>query len=603
MSDWQKMLDILMHEKPEDYNNDDVNPLIKEVTEYLYKILLFLKGDLENEKVLVKDEKTKNEVEQIMDIDYYDIKCRILNSNVICSQMQGIQKANGVFQNTVIKEYINSPSFYKRHKIKKYDLKNLHQAVCKNMFKKIGNSYKNNTYLWVAMDVDADEQTEQSQLNSSFIEESRRSIKLEIISSEILSYDGYIFDMLRDTPGSTRESIKEIYRPYLVEYYVELKKLGEQQRTFLQQMYNMKGWYKAKLADMTTDMDTKDSIIFEGVFAHSASPVEYENKKLVICDKRVDSGAMNKINSKYNMDEIGFTSDADIQNELKKIFKDVRFQTTRIYKVGNGNCIYNYGKNRIIRKRFFYDIGFDMHVNVDANSKKTEEKYKAALKNIRRAKPHCIILSHWDEDHFRGCVYAKKDIFDTRWIAPNIKNSEQKGNAKRLLIYLHRIGSLMVVKRGYAREIVIRHAKNSQMILYVGNRKRGTDKEITNCNCQGIAIRMENNIANYRKIRCLMEGDLPYMSLPPEANFATENPYDYLVVPHHGAKMDCSLLNTKGNKHGQAVICCTNNINANRPSKNHKDALINCYNDVKTTEESSCYIQLNLRKSKNMRII
>lgn len=66
--------------------------------------------------------------------------------------------------------------------------------------------------------------------------------------------------------------------------------------------------------------------------------------------------------------------------------------------------------------------------------------------------------------------------------------------------------------------------------------------------------------------------------------------------------MDSSLLKVTGKKDGQAVICCRNNIADNRPNKNHRDELIKCYNDVKTTEESRFYIQLDLRKRKRMRI-
>jgi len=40
----------------------------------------------------------------------------------------------------------------------------------------------------------------------------------------------------------------------------------------------------------------------------------------------------------------------------------------------------------------------------------------------------------------------------------------------------------------------------------------------------------------------MMQGDVPYKSLPEAAKFETENPYEYLVVPHHGSQMDYSLL-------------------------------------------------------------
>ena len=161
----------------------------------------------------------------------------------------------------------------------------------------------------------------------------------------------------------------------------------------------------------------------------------------------------------------------------------------------------------------------------------------------------------------------------------------------------------MVVERGTAREIVIQHSIKSRMTLYVGKRKRGTDRKITNCNSQGIAVHMENDTAHYGKIRCLMQGDVPYSSLPPHANFALQNPYEYLVAPHHGAEMDCSLLRTAVKRDGQAVICCTGEMKENRPEKNHLWELKRCYYDVKTTAQAQQYIQFDLRRKNHMCIL
>jgi hypothetical protein len=118
-------------------------------------------------------------------------------------------------------------------------------------------------------------------------------------------------------------------------------------------MHQEKGWYQAALTDRTTVVNGEEFIIFDGVFVHSASPVEYEGKKLVIRDRRVDCDALDKINSTYNMNKVNCTSDANIQRELHNLFDGVDFQTTRVYKVGNGNCIYNYGKKGNKEKRFF----------------------------------------------------------------------------------------------------------------------------------------------------------------------------------------------------------------------------------------------------------
>lgn len=57
--------------------------------------------------------------------------------------------------------------------------------------------------------------------------------------------------------------------------------------------------------------DAKEGSVFEGVFVHSASPVKYEKKKLVILDDCVDREALNRIDGTYNMNEVNSASDDD----------------------------------------------------------------------------------------------------------------------------------------------------------------------------------------------------------------------------------------------------------------------------------------------------
>jgi beta-lactamase superfamily II metal-dependent hydrolase len=471
----------------------------------------------------------------------------------------------------------------------------------------MGDSGNNEISVWVGveMDEDSDEVREDEVAWLEMISEMEdgRSIPLAIVSQDILNYDGYVFERLQTGSNEIKEIIREMYRPYLVEYYIDPKELGEKQSDFLRQMCQEKTWYKAELVDANTD--TKGGIAFQGVFVHTASPVEYEGKKLVIGGTIAEQKDLNKIKNTYNMAAVTCALDTDVQKELANLFKGVRFQTAKVYNVGNGNCIYFYGKKECREKRFFYDIGFDMHVHIGDDPRMMEQEYRVALQDIRESKPDCIILSHWDEDHFRGCAYAEKELFDTRWIAPGINSSEKKANAKRFLLYLYYIGSLMVVDRNAvsARAIAISHSNKSKMTLYVGKRQSGTDRKITKCNCEGVAICMEDGaFLRGSKIRCLMQGDVPYMSLPPAARTNKTNHYDYLVAPHHGAEMDCSSLSAHGKKDGQAVICCTGETGKNRPNEAHLEELQNCYAGVKTTAQANEYIQLDLRRKNRMRI-
>jgi beta-lactamase superfamily II metal-dependent hydrolase len=457
--------------------------------------------------------------------------------------------------------------------------------------------------VWVGMDVDEDGETERTWEDSIVHVEGRNIIKLEIISDDIMNYDRYVFDILRSESNNTiKDTIREIYRPYLLEYYIDLDEKDERQSNFLQQMFQGNGWYGAYLVDENTDIDSSDSIIFKGVFAHSTSPVEYENRKLVIKANKADKVAFDKINKTYDTSKINPADDNEIKMKLKELFEGVSFVKTDVYKVGNGNCIINYvNKNEEDEeRRFFYDIGY-------GTGACTGVKYKDALESINSktiSNLNCIILSHWDTDHFNGYVYANENIYNIMWIAPFIENKEKKLNAKRLMSYLDSINRLMVVARNPARKAIeIVCSVNSKMILYVGGKKRGIDNKITSCNREGIALYMENDKTSSGKIRCLMLGDVPYKSLPEAANFSGENPYDYLVAPHHGAEMDCSLLqkpNVPDKNRGQAVICCDGNSENNRPNEKHLKALQECYEKVMNTESAIIsYIELDLQKKDN----
>lgn len=595
MNDWENLYEILKDEAKKELETGESvyeNPLLKNAVNYMYGILEFLVDDVKEGNVAEFDDETKKIVQQFAQWHTgLDMKTDMLDRDReidIEYKKEVMQRAGKIFENKAIKEYLNSNLFYATHRIKKCGL---HQKICKEIFENIDN----NNEIFVSVEWDTEEEARLEE----FFSGSEEHIKLEVVSAEILAYDEYVFDRLED-PGVSGY-IREIYRPYLVEYYVDARELNQNQRLFLQRMYENRGWYKAALTD---EIDTDEGNIFGGTFIHSASPVVYQGRKIKIIDSNVDISILNSIKKTYDTSRISCCKDADIKKELEELFADVRFETTRVYKVGNGNCIYNYGKKGTKEMRFFYDIGFDMSAYIGKNpTKRSKNQYIKALYSIGHMKPECVILSHWDEDHFRACVYANKAVFEKKWVAPYIYTSENKANAKRLFLYLYKIGSLMVVQRGIARDIVVQHGVQRKMTLFVGKRQKGTDKKITKCNCEGIALYLENDTARYGKIKCLMQGDVPYMSLPLQTNFAKENPYTYLVAPHHGAEMDCSMLMGALKKDGQAVICCTNDTSKNRPEINHLNALTKCYDKVECTETASHYIQFDLRKKKVMNIV
>lgn len=505
-----------------------------------------------------------------------------------------------------IQELFSGDAYFQQNIVAKCNPNQLHHRICKCIFREIRNMKKNGNYFWVQMDHDDSWIRNQAGEMNGF--EPGEYIRLSLLSESAIAYDNIIFTLLGEGETQDSQYIYESYRPFFMEYYIETESLNDAQRDFLRRMdretegngrngndgYGGYGWYRAHFAD--GDESAEDgSVLFRGVYAFSASPVEYGGRKLIIDTTGLDQAAADKINSTYQIPVKCCASDRDICQQLEKIFDGVAFHNTRVYKVGNGNCIYSYGWSKNGERRLLYDVGFDNNVAIQEKTSHMPFSYQPALNSIRNLIPQCVVLSHWDADHYKACAYCRRELFECMWIAPYCGDASV--NAKRLGKYLQLIGKMMFVDRSYAREIDVKLTGNSILRLYVGEKKRG--ERLTAANCEGIAIRLENGMT-----RCLMQGDVPYVCLPAQADFIRENPYDYLVAPHHGSDMDLSLLQAQNNKQGNAVICCNDNKSKvqRRPAKKHLQALQNCYADVEVTEKAVSYVELDLMTRSGMLI-
>ena len=190
--------------------------------------------------------------------------------------------------------------------------------------------------------------------------------------------------------------------------------------------------------------------------------------------------------------------------------------------------------------------------------------YRPIAQAIRHLKPHCIILSHWDSDHFYGCAYADMDIFRCRWFAPNL-DGKSNISAKRVAKYLQVLKNLILVDRSSGRRIAGVQGCVSKLELFMGEKKKGKDKKITDHNKEG----------------------------PTGIMFAGNTPYDYLIVPHHGAEMDTGLLSSAtGKRDGYAIICAK----PKRPDAVHKKALEKNGYITMTTGDAGLCIDINLSR-------
>lgn len=556
---------------------------------YIFSIMKGLVDDINNNMLLLSTSK-ENEIKKQFDKLYTrQAQTILLHCNEIYSIFAYVDQIKKILLYPEIVNHFKNSNFFKR-----YDLQeNLHHYICNIIFNNIdnrnpeNNGGDSNRNFWVQLDHnDTFNNTENNRLNLDNTFDSGSYIRLSVLSEDCLQYDSSIFNIFDIENEQFRQVIREIYRPYYIEYYIDISNLNEAQRTFLFRDDINETWFSAHFI-YGQEEAANGQILFNGVYAHSASPVVYKRRKLVI-DDPIHAADLNLINKTYTLPRAYFSTDDEIKKSLLTIFKDVVFNKVRIYKVGNGNCVYSYGNVGKQEKRLLYDIGYDNYTDVEEHVSKKPFSYQHVINRIRKFIPSCIILSHWDSDHYKACAYGRKEIFECLWIAPDINNAGV--NAKRLGIYLYKINKLMFVDSTKSTAICVPLTNYNKLTLYVGN--NGGD--LSKINCQGIAIEHENNFPTKAKIRCLMQGDVSYKSLPPQTNFTYNNPYEYLIVPHHGSEMDYSLLSSASPKDGKAVICCNNT--KDRPTNNHLNKLNQCYDEVATTESAANYIEFNLRK-------
>ena len=101
-----------------------------------------------------------------------------------------------------------------------------------------------------------------------------------------------------------------------------------------------------------------------------------------------------------------------------------------------------------------------------------------------------MVLSHWDDDHIMGCVYAPEKLFECPWIAPEIVKKNAI-SAKRLAAYLTKKNKLTIIQRNSAaRKLVEIKNPDSTITFYVGaNKKFILSKE----NCGGILVEIKKS--------------------------------------------------------------------------------------------------------------
>lgn len=457
-----------------------------------------------------------------------------------------------------------------------------HHKICELIFEMAENEEK----LWIRIDHIFSDNDNVDLDVEDYEKEVGIFTEISILTPSMLEYDQQMFRLLDEG------NFNDAYRPYFLHFLIDMDKVEEKAIKFITNLEKLNQWYEGSFRQ---DYNRDDVIELPGYMEKTASPVIYSGRRLKVIDRLLSPKVVDDINATYSLGLSPCSKDIELNNELNGLLSGTDFTKARIYNVGTGNCIYLYGKNNYSNKRLLYDIGY--HVSVIPAKFIPSTKAGRVAQAVRALRPNCIILSHWDSDHYKGCAYANKHIFECRWIAPNCDDASP--NAKRLAKFLHTIGKLMIVDRINGRKISSIKGKTSELTLWMGETVAGVkeDSHITKANRQGIVIELSSIKPT---VHCIMMGDVPYRSLPTAANFAGSTPYDYLLVPHHGAYMNHDLL-TKSTKRGVAIVCAKKG--ANRPNKDHDTALRNNGYEVKLTEEANFSIDINLTKKDDFHYI
>lgn len=408
--------------------------------------------------------------------------------------------------------------------------------------------------IWVSIDELSEENQPESELKTP-----HKVAKLSIMTRSMLEYDKSYF-------SESSEAKPKDYRPYFFSYIIQMDSScdKEEYSRLYRKLKKIKEEERKEEIWIWASFSKEYSLEwheYQGEIESSASPIIYRERKIYISDIPLDKTTVKEISETFK-DINGPTSDQEIEKKLKTQLKDVKFTSSRVYAVGNGNLIDIIGDKSGEEFHLIYDVGY--HSRQNPNDDRTP--YRGAIISFKSVTPNVVFLSHWDDDHIMGCVYGRSELFNCPWFAPEIVK-EHAVSAKRLAAYLSKKGKLVIVERkDIARTLAKISTINSTISFYLGENKK--KKTISKENCGGMVIEISTQ-TNGQTVESLFCGDVPYDAVKTEIWDKRICGYDNLLVPHHGSAMDYSALKVK--RSARAIVC--GNGSSKRPCKCHKDAL------------------------------
>lgn len=390
---------------------------------------------------------------------------------------------------------------------------------------------------------------------------------MSIVTGNIIKYDSTIVDENR-----IDEYKDDYYKPYFVEFISDYFDLDYLESLRIQ--FQAEQWIEIQFLE-----DEVDEEYISGVFIFSASPLKIGERLIKIINIDVPENVKN-FNELYlkKVKKCMFdTQKKDfLDNELKKIFpREYNKCEITIFNVGQGS----FNLIEIDNKKFIFDIG-DSKYDGESIEKKNKKEADNLIKAIN---PDCIILSHWDLDHILGITKMTDKIFEAYWIVPDITGKRGfSDSAKRLICFLAccnrtKLISICSEKENWNNKIIFSNdifelgkgtGDSSKTSLYLCGKINGLNFQ----NNFGLVLKVKG-----KKEHAIFAGDCEYKAFP--KNFMTQYP-NYLVVPHHGSKMDFDIENIE-------------NIENNKLKVNRKIAFIpsgkNNYKCKYSSKVTDCY--------------
>ena len=450
----------------------------------------------------------------------------------------------------------------------------IHHEICKWMFDEAEHAKE----IWIRIDEQDNIISSENQENYSN-EVERTYYRVTILTQNMLDYDSMMFNLIAEEHADDNSGengyATNMYKPFFFNFLIDIND-NPHAIGFLSNPENINQWFIGRFSEKGNGLS--------GYVERIASPAEYNDGIIEISDKRLPPSVIQNINEVYDLGKKPCSSDIVVQMELVRILERPEFSKARIYNIGNGNCIYLKGRNSFGDIKMLYDIGY--YHNAVPPKTITNKIYLPSITAIRSLRPQCVIISHWDSDHFYGCAYADPAVFQCKWIAPDLGDNENV-SARRVARYLQVMKKIILVDRSFGRQIASIKGFNSKLNLYLGEKKRGKDIGISPQNKEGIILEYFNGYPRFT--HTFMAGDVPYESIPSIANFSYYTPYDYLVVPHHGSNMETRLISKPSLGKGYAIVCAKKG----RLSPTHRTKLGENY-EVNETGEAKLCIDIDL---------